>query len=403
MSRKAKFNFSRTRRVQTAHRYVAEAYDAGVIMNRSAVRVGRDCEVDGRRMRSFGSCSYLALDAHPALVRGVCDAVVAYGTQVSLSRAYLESPLYEQLEHALQAMTGGHVLVGPSTSLCHLAALPVLVEDDDAVFVDQFAHASLHTATDLLHSNPVEIIRHNQIGALRAQLQALPDGARAWYVVDGVYSMLGDHAPYEALKVLLADFPGLHLYVDDAHAVSWTGEHGRGSALTALGHHERVVVALSLNKAFAAAGGALVLPSAEQRTLVRRCGGPMLFSGPIQPPMLGAALASARVHLSDELPPLQQALGRKISLMSGLLRAAGIPIVTDEHTPIFLVQFDATATALRVTQELREEGFYCCPSLFPAVPINKPSVRFTVSLHNEDEDIAALVAALERSVGRCEV
>ncbi len=73
--------------------------------------------------------------------------------------------------------------------------------------------------------------------------------------------MRGDFAPYAELRALLDRYPQLYLYVDDAHATSWYGKHGRGAALMELGTHERVVVALSLNKAFSAAGGApLVCP-----------------------------------------------------------------------------------------------------------------------------------------------
>jgi hypothetical protein len=43
---------------------------------------------------------------------------------------------------------------------------------------------------------------------------------------------------------------------------------------------------------------------------------------------------------------------------------------------------------------LRERGFFCCPSTFPAVPMNKPSIRFTVSRHNGFEDIEALLEEL---------
>ena len=48
---------------------------------------------------------------------------------------------------------------------------------------------------------------------------------------------------------------------------SWTGRHGRGYALEHLAPATlaRTVVALSLNKSFAAAGGAITFPDAETR------------------------------------------------------------------------------------------------------------------------------------------
>src|SRR5262245_45744049 len=113
---------------------------------------GRHVEISGRRLLNFGSCSYLGLEQRPELKEGAIRAVERFGTQFSYSRAYLELPLYRQLEEALTEMTGGHVLVAPSTTLGHIAALPVLTEAGDAVIIDQFAHASLHTATALLRS-----------------------------------------------------------------------------------------------------------------------------------------------------------------------------------------------------------------------------------------------------------
>ena len=74
-----------------------------------------------------------------------------------------------------------------------------------------------------------------------------------------------------------------------------------GPRSTHLPDDDRVVVALSLNKAFSAAGGALVVSNPDLKRRLRACGGTMSFSGPIQAPMLGAAVASAKFHLSPEL------------------------------------------------------------------------------------------------------
>ena len=112
--------------------------------------------------------------------------------------------------------------------------------------------------------------------------------------------MFGDAAPISALHDLLDHYPRFHFYCDDAHGMSWAGPHGRGYALAARPLRDRMIIATSLVKAFSAGGGALIFPDAESCRKVRTCGGPMIFSGPVQPPMLGAAIASARIHLSPE-------------------------------------------------------------------------------------------------------
>ena len=390
---------TRDRKNKTVYRLLGEAQTQGLIFNRAGSPNGPKCVVDGRTMRNFGSCSYMALERHPALLAGAASALESYGTQFHFSRAYLESPFYRALEEALDEMTGRATLVAASTTLAHLAALPVLVGDDDVVLIDQFAHASLHMATDLLKGTIVERIRHNRMDILEEKIvsHARP-GRRIWYICDGVYSMLGDFADFAALRALLGRYPELQLYIDDAHAVSWTGRYGRGAALSHLGDSERVVVALSLNKAFSAAGGALALPSQSMRTQIRRCGGPMLFSGPIQPPMLGAAVASARLHLDAAFPQLQAELDERIAAAKEAIARFELPVVTTDSTPIFMVQFEAQRAAQRAILELRERGAYCCLSTFPAVPMDRPSLRFTVSRHNSVADIREFVAELAEVV-----
>ena len=373
-------------------------------MNRGGVYEGSFLEVDGQRLRNFGSCSYLALEVREDSRCAAGEAARRYGTQFPFSRAYVENPLYRDLEESLTFMTGGHVVVAPSTTLGHMAALPVLVREGDTVLIDQFAHASLHTATSLLKEAPVERVRHNRLDRLESRVAELSKtasrtGKKVFYVCDGVYSMRGDMAPFARLRELLDAYPALHLYIDDAHATSWNGRHGRGGALDALGGHERVVVALSLNKAFSAAGGALVLPDTRSVKLIRRCGGPMLFSGPIQPPMLGVAAASARLHLDPSFPKLQAELAALIEHTWQALASTRIPLAGTDRTPIFMVPCDSPAIVFDTVRRLRDQGFYVCPSVFPAVPTNQPGIRFTITRHADPASIDDFVATLAASLG----
>ena len=157
--------------------------------------------------------------------------------------------------------------------------------------------------------------------------------------------MFADLAPFDELAGLLDRHPNLHLYIDDSHGVGWAGRHGRGPALDALGMHPRLIVAASLNKSFAAAGGAIVFPDPELRRRVRTAGGPMIFSGPIQPPLLGAAIESARIHLSDELPMRQAALRERVELFTELAEEFCLPLASHDITPIRYVPLGLPAVA----------------------------------------------------------
>lgn len=386
---------SRGRKVSTVNRFVLNLQREGIIMNQAGSGDGSEWSVDGAMLKNFGSCSYLGLERHPLLERGALAAVEKYGTQFSISRAYLQSPLYAELESALSTIMGRPVVSAPSTTLAHLAALPVLIGDDDAILLDQFAHASLHMATELVDDVPIELVRHNRMDLLERRVAQLSEQhERVWYVCDGLYSMLGDFAPFSELALMLDRYPKLHLYIDDAHSMSWTGEMGRGAALSALGQFDRVIVALSMAKAFGSSGGILAVPTEEMRDRIRRCGGPMIFSGPLPPAVLGAGVASARLHLSDELSTMQADLRARIDHARQVIARCQLRTATDDRTPIVMVQYDSGEVAMKVVAALRTRGFYTCPSTFPAVPVNKPSIRFTVSLHNSFEDIEDFISTL---------
>jgi 7-keto-8-aminopelargonate synthetase-like enzyme len=387
--------FSRGRKVQTVSRIVSEQRQAGLILHRAGSGDGAEWTVDGRALKNFASCSYMGLERHPELQRGAARALEEYGSNFSISRIYLQCPLYNELEETLGEVMGRPTIVAPSTSVAHLAALPVLIGDKDVVLVDQFAHASIHMATDTIADVPIELMRHNRMDLLEERLKALGEGVeRVWYLCDGVYSMLGDYAPFQELERLLNAYPKLHLYVDDAHAMSWLGQHGRGAALTFLGSLDRVVVAVSLSKAFGASGGALAFANEAQRDLVRACGGPLMFSGPMPPAALGAGLASAKLHLSADFEVMQAELQQRVSYAREAAGAAGLELATCDPTPVLVLHYDNIPAAQGVVRGLREQGFFTCISTFPAVPMNKPSVRFTVSRHNSFDDIRALVACL---------
>ena len=218
---------------------------------------GKHLQLDGRSMLSFGSCSYLGLETDNRLREGVRRAVDRYGTQFSASRAYLSAPPYGELEEKLSAIFGGYVLPTSSTTLGHLSAIPVLCQEKDAVLMDQMVHHSVQLAVTQARAQgtAVELIRHGDARALERRLEVLTALHRkVWFMLDGVYSMFGDMPDTDELKRLLGRFENLWLYVDDAHGMSIAGTNGQGMHLSRMGWHPRMVLATSLNKAFAAAG-----------------------------------------------------------------------------------------------------------------------------------------------------
>ena len=389
--------------VDQCARSIRDGAEHDVLLRRAddASYRGSTVGVGGMEMLNFGSCSYMALERREELRRGVIDAVTTYGTQFPFAKPQLECPLYRDLEDALRAMTGGEIVVASSATLLHLAAVPALMRPGDAVVVDRLAHASLWMALGQLANVPRDMVPHNDVAALERKIAELSDRhTRVWYVLDGVYSMSGDFAPTTAIERLVAKFPKLHLYADDAHATSWIGRHGRGVTLDRIADTSRSFVTLSLNKAFSAAGGALVVPNADWRDRIRHAGAAMMFSGPIQPPMLGAAVASARLHLTAEFAELQRELQRRIARMRRLARERGIAVGTPHETPIVFIPCGEEASMYALFHALGRRGFYLAPAIFPAVGVRKAGLRLTVSLHNEDADMVRLLDVMREEMNR---
>ena len=268
---------------------------------------GRQIRIGGRDLVSFSSCSYLGLERHRAVIDGVHDAVERYGVQFSTSRGYLSAPLYGALEEDLSTLMGATALVTPSTTMAHMIALPVLATEKDAIVLDHQAHHSIHMGANQARAGgaTVDLVRHDQLDRACEVVARLAKKCRTvWFATDGVFSMYGDLAPIDTLRRILDVAPNVRLYVDDAHGMSWAGQHGRGSFLHRFGMSDRIVLATSFAKGFGAGGGCLVFPTLAEREKVRLSGGPLVFSGPMQPPMMGAVHASAQLHLSDAIFPL---------------------------------------------------------------------------------------------------
>jgi 7-keto-8-aminopelargonate synthetase-like enzyme len=116
--------------------------------------------------------------------------------------------------------------------------------------------------------------------------------------------------------------------------------------------------------------------------------------------MLGAAVAAAELHLAPEHEGLQQQLLGRIDNVIASARSRGVPLASTDRTPIFYVPCGDARRAIGLSQRLRELGIYACTSVFPAVSEREAGIRFTVSLHNTDDDVAQLMQALDALIVR---
>jgi 7-keto-8-aminopelargonate synthetase-like enzyme len=366
---------------------------------------GRIVRINGKELLNCVSCSYFGLELDSRITEAVADAAIKYGTICSVSRAYLSAGLYSEFEALLDRIYHpSFPLPTSSTTLGHFALLPVMIQPGDVLLLDRQVHASVQmAATSVADKANIQFVKHNDIDRLRraiAHHAKKPETNNIWYLGDGIYSMFGDFAPVGELLQLLDEFPNFYCYLDDAHGSSAFGNRGIGYVLSQCAvQHPKLIVAVSYGKCFGMGTGAgLIFPNAEWRRKVRTCGSTMIFSGPIPNPMLGGGIASAKIHLTDEITTMQLELQDKLSHFHDCAAALHLQLLSDRMSPIQYVSIGSWEDALAATKRVMNDGFLvnCCA--YPAVAQNHCGIRLTVTRHLTKADISAVLQSIGRAV-----
>lgn len=360
---------------------------------------GRTIQINGSEMLHFGTTGYLGLEQDKRLKEAAISAINNYGTQFPLSKTYLSHPLYAELESKIEKMYSIPPIITKNSTLGHMAIIPTLIRDEDAVILDHQAHWSVQNACQVLKLRgiPVEMIRHNSLEMLEDKIRILRSkSGKIWYMADGVYSMYGDYAPVQDLLNLARKYPQLHLYFDDVHGMSWKGKNGTGYIFDTIGTlAENIVVVSTLSKTFGASGATFFCSDRKLREKIKTFGGPLTFSAQLEPASVAAAIASCDIHLSTEINEHQTELAKKIAHFGTLLSKSSLPLVSENDSPVFFLGMGTPATAFNFTKRLFSEGFYLNLGIYPAVPIKNTGIRITISAHNQIKDISELVRAME--------
>lgn len=359
---------------------------------------GGEILVGEKDMINFGTCGYLGLENHPKIIEEIQRYAKDYGSQFSVSRAYLTSKSNVLLEDLLGTIfSNKKVIVFSSTTIAHLAVIPIVISTDDLIILDQQVHISIQNAVQLLAAKgaKVEMIRHSNMEMLEEKIKQYRSKYRKiWYMIDGVYSMYGDIAPINEINDLMQKYDQLQLYIDDAHGMSWYGEHGCGRIFKQALSNNRTIYMSTLAKGFGCMGGVAVFPDDKTYDKVKLHGGPLSYSHPLPPPMVGAAIASSEIHLSNEIYLLQNQLKEKLQFNHHLLMSTNLPVLSNPETPINFIGTGQPVVGYKIVQQLMDEGFFVNIAMFPAVPVKNTGLRFTITNHNSKEQIEELISCI---------
>ncbi|WP_288051819.1 8-amino-7-oxononanoate synthase [Acidiphilium sp.] len=354
--------------------------EAGALRRRlrpTARAAGAVLERDGRRLISFSCNDYLNLSTHPAVVDAAIDAARRHGAGAGASRLVTgDHPLYCALEARLAALkqTGDAVVFG-SGFLANTGIIPALMAREDAIFVDELAHACIWAGARLSGA-ALHVFRHNDLAHLAELLAAHRQAARhAMVVTDGVFSMDGDLAPVGEM-LALSKAHDAWLMTDDAHGIGVINE-GRGSA-----HGHDVPLQMgTLSKAVGSYGGYLCA-SHVVCELIRNRARSFVYTTGLPPAVVGASIAALDLIATD--PAMCAA---PLAHARRFCAALGLPPAESPIVPLLL---GTAERALAAQAVLEAAGFLVAAIRPPTVPEGTARLRFAFTACHAPDDIDRL-------------
>ena len=342
----------------------------------------------------LSSNNYLGLANHPEVVEAGIEGLRRYGAGTASVRFICGTfAPHHELEQALARFSATEAaLTYVSCWNANEAVVPSLTDETTVILSDELNHASIVDAVRLSKPARKVVYGHSDIGELRDGLASCERGQRKLVLTDGVFSMEGDLARLPEILELAREYDATVL-VDDSHGVGVMGATGRGVAehFGVLGEVD--VITGTLGKALGGAAGGYVAASAEVCDLLSQRSRPQLFSNALPPTV--ACSARAALEVLEREPELIERLHANTDYFRGRLVELGYDPLPGEGAIIPIIVGE-TADAIRLSEQLLEEGVFVTGFGYPVVPKGTARLRIQMSAAFTVELLDRALAAFER-------
>ncbi|HXS24954.1 MAG TPA: glycine C-acetyltransferase [Gemmatimonadales bacterium] len=348
----------------------------------------------------LSSNNYLGLSAQREVVAAGKAALDRFGAGTASVRFICGTyTIHRALEEACARLVGTEASLSFVSCWNANEAVPgTLLGEDDIVLSDQLNHASIIDGLRLakaITKCQTGVYRHGHLADLAEKLSAARDRRVRMVITDGVFSMEGAIAKLPDLAELCRKHDAV-LVVDDSHATGVLGTTGRGTAehFNMLGEVD--IITSTLGKALGGAAGGFAAGSDAVCDYLTQRARPQLFSNALPPTVAASALAA--VEYLEAHPERVRTLRENARYFRDQLAAVGFKPLPGE-TPIVPVIVGETAFAIRLSDELLDEGVFVTGFGFPVVPQGQARVRCQVSAAHTKDHLDRALAAFQK-VGR---
>ncbi|HMG70277.1 MAG TPA: glycine C-acetyltransferase [Gemmatimonadaceae bacterium] len=361
---------------------------------------GARVQMEGRgEVVILSSNNYLGLCNDPAVVALGMEGLKKFGAGTGSVRFICGTfTIHRDLEQAIAD------LVGTEASLSYVSAwnaneglTATIVEQNDFVVSDALNHASIIDSIRLakaITKCTTAVYQHSDLDDLKSKLESAKSARRRVIWTDGVFSMEGSIAKLPEILQLAEDYDAI-VAVDDSHGTGVLGANGRGTAehYGVLGEVD--IITSTLGKALGGAAGGFVAGPASLCDMLTQRSRPQLFSNALPPTVAASALGA--IQQLEHHPELVKTLHDNTRYFRGAIAEAGFKPLPGE-TPIVPIIVGETATAIKMSDMLLDEGVFVTGFGFPVVPQGQARVRCQLSAAHSRDDLDQAIAAF-RTVG----
>ncbi len=366
-------------------------------LNYLASPQGARVQMEGRGdVVILSSNNYLGLSNDPVVVAAGIDGLKKFGAGTGSVRFICGTfTIHRDLERAIAD------LVGTAASLSYVSAwnaneglTATIVEQNDFVVSDALNHASIIDSIRLakaITKCTTAVYQHSDLDDLKSKLESAKSARRRIIWTDGVFSMEGSMAKLPEILQLAEDHDAI-VAVDDSHGTGVLGANGRGTPehFGVLGEVD--IITSTLGKALGGAAGGFVAGPESLCDMLTQRSRPQLFSNALPPTVAASALGAIRQL--EHHPELVKKLHDNTRYFRGAISEAGFKPLPGE-TPIVPIIVGETATAIKMSDMLLDEGVFVTGFGFPVVPQGQARVRCQLSAAHSRDDLDQAISAFK--------
>lgn len=348
--------------------------------------------VEGEPFINLASNNYLGIANDLRIKNAMIEGLQKYGVSLCatpIASGY--SAMYKSVQKKLALYTGVEdVLLFPSCYQANNGLFNAIVNKEDVVLVDQFAHSSL---IEGIKSTGCKIrpFLHNDVKSIEKNLIHSKEHKNIFVVTESVFSTEGSIAPFSEINSICRKYNAIPV-IDDSHGIGVLGKNGNGVLSNFNISDFNGIYTASLGKAFANTGG-IIGGKKELINYLKYYCSHYVYST-VLPPAIVAGIDKTIEIIETDFSILSKKLIENTLIIKNNLK--DLFHLSDSQSPITSVICGTSEQTFLFAKYLFENKVLSTPFVFPSVPKNKGVIRLISGANLKPETVAKAAGIIRK-------